>query len=125
MMGKKTKTIDESILIIQNLRKLENALKELSVTREEEKARKLVFLASLLIEKIIFYFQLGKGVEYIGTYRLTYNDNEEDVDAQDLYKYFKKLRLDEGLTISKLIKLRNLIANVYIKYVHRNRQRTG
>lgn len=123
MMSKKTKTVDESILIMQNLRKLESTLKELSAAREEEKTRKLIFLASLLIEKIIFYFQLGKGVEYIGTYRLMYNDDGDDVDAQNLYKYFKKLRLYEGLTISKLIKLRNLIASVYIKYLNRNRQK--
>lgn len=122
-MSKKTKAVNESILIMQNLRKLESTLKKLSVVREEEKTRKLIFLASLLVEKIIFYFQLGKGIEYIGTYHLIPNNDKDDVDAQDLYKYFKKFRLDEGLSISKLIKLRNLIANVYIKHVNRNRNK--
>lgn len=123
-MTKETKRIDESLLIIKNLSELENTLKNLSMENDYEKIRKLIFIASLLIEKIIFYFQLNKGVEYIGVYNYPISNKETLIDVKDLYKFYKKLGLKNGLSLSKLIKLRYTIANIYIKYSSENRNKT-
>lgn len=121
-MDKETKIISESSLIIKNLSELEAALKNLSMKSDVEKTKKLVFLASLLIEKIIFYYQLSKGVEYIGVYKYSPSSSEaEPVNVKNLYKFYKKLDLENGLSLSKLIRLRSAIANIYIQYSNKNR----
>ncbi len=117
--------IDETELILKNLAELKKILKKLSFMDRIDNVKKLIFMASLLIEKIVFYFQLSKGVEYIGVYDSEYIDSEFNNKVDDykkLFVFYKRLNVDEKPTLDKLILLRNAITHLYIKYISSKRK---
>lgn len=117
-MKREIKKLDEISLMLENLSKLDTVLRNLANERDGKDVWKKIFMASLLIEKIIFYYQLSRGVGSIGTYKYSYPDQDDvNPDVRDIYKFYKKLRLNESISLSKLIRLRNMIAKVYMKYI--------
>jgi len=117
-MKREIKKLDEISLMLENLSKLDTVLRNLANERDGKDVWKKIFMASLLIEKIIFYYQLSRGVGSIGIYKYSYPDQDDvNPDVRDIYKFYKKLRLNESISLSKLIRLRNMIAKVYMKYI--------
>ena len=97
-----------SIDIKSNIKELKDIIFKYLKTNNNEEKKELIVNASFLIEKIIFYTQLEKGVEEVATY--TYNEKEkvETTNPSSL------LKLDDGkYNMKNLFLLRRYIVTEY------------
>lgn len=78
---------------------------------------KLIFEASFLIEKIIFYIQLENGVENVA---IKFPDNELDLKnnggIKEIIKILDNLDIDRSIKLDELFLVRNFIVDIYKKY---------
>lgn len=109
----KTKNSTEKFLvdINSNLKKLEDILIDYISSLDNRVREELILKASFLIEKIIFYTQLQKGVDVVATY--TYNDRniKESLNSITPFNFNEK-----GYDMEKLFLIREYIVREYKKY---------
>jgi hypothetical protein len=108
------KIIDENS-VTNNLIILKNTLlKYLDGDKmEKNKAKRIIFEASLLTEKTIFYLQLRNGVENIAVNNNKLNLHEkESIKREEILKIINTLEYDNDV-LDKLYKIRNFVVEEY------------
>ncbi len=95
-----------------NIEKLKSTLESYITSKDKKKKYRLIFEASYLIEKIIFYIQLEKGVSQVAVYRYT---EEEKINPNPV-TYLERIRgidYHNEEFLEKLFAVREYIVNEY------------
>ncbi len=100
--------------IKENIEKLKTTLKAYIAEKDRKKKYRLIFEASYLIEKIIFYCQLERGVNKVAVY--TYKEGEKiNPNPVTYVERIEKIDYFDDEFIEKLFIIREYIVNEYKK----------
>lgn len=102
---------DLSLDIESNIEKIKEIMERYVKAKDNKERKELILNASFLIEKIIFYIQLDKGVENIATYTYKEKNVEKSSDIRSLLNFDHK-RID----MKNLFAIREFIVREYKKY---------
>jgi|GEM_PF-5611423 hypothetical protein len=101
--------------IKENIKKLKTTLNTYMMEKDKKRKYRLIFEASYLIEKIIFYTQLERGVSKVAVY--TYKEGEEKINPNPVtyIERIEKIDYFNDEFINKLFVIREYIVNEYKK----------
>jgi len=101
--------------IRENIEKLKTTLKAYTMEKDKKKKYRLIFEASYLIEKILFYSQLERGVNKVAVY--TYKEGEDKINPNPVAYIDRIEKIDylDDEFIEKLFVIREYIVNEYKK----------